>query len=76
MPKGTFEGINLNLINEQLLGTGDNPESGFANCAAFGLRKKEQIILGYVDIVLGFCTNAVRIVHLGVLMNAMNWLTT
>ncbi|UFK27439.1 hypothetical protein [Elizabethkingia phage TCUEAP2] len=41
--KGVFE--NLVLINEQPLGTGDNPIDGEANCFALGWRGDDHIIL-------------------------------
>ncbi len=42
---GTFEGIDLNLINEQRLGSGDNPSDGYANTFAVGWRGKEHFKL-------------------------------
>lgn len=36
---------NLNLINEQALGTGDNPADGEANCFALGWRMNDHVVL-------------------------------
>lgn len=40
---GLFQ--NINLINEQTLGTGDNPVEGEANCFALGWRGDDYIVL-------------------------------
>ena len=42
---GVFEAENLDLINEQALGTGDNPSEGQANCFAVGWRGDEHFRL-------------------------------
>lgn len=44
--RGIFE--NLNLINEQPLGTGDNPSDGQANCFALGWRYDDYITVSNV----------------------------
>lgn len=45
---GMFEAENLDLINEQPIGTGDNPSEGQANCFAVGWRGNEHFKLSNI----------------------------
>lgn len=45
---GIFEAENLDLINEQPIGTGDNPSDGQANCFAVGWRGNEHFKLSNI----------------------------